>query len=134
MARDRSSTGSDLGARLRAKLSPFGNSEAMDAGVLDRLVARVRLPLDRRHLRVNGLLDQIARLVRGGAAERGKDGPAPRVLVLALRGWTGHNAVEAVLARALQMRGAEVALLTCGGGQPICEQGWGRRVSPRPCD
>lgn len=134
MAGDRSSTSSDLGARVRAKLSSLGNSEAMDAGVLDRLIARVRLPLDRRHLRVTGRIGQVARLVRAGSDEPTEIGPARRVLVLALRGWTGHNAVEAAMARALQLRGADVALLTCGGGQPICEQGWGRRVFPRPCD
>jgi hypothetical protein len=25
-------------------------------------------------------------------------------------------------------------MLICGGGQPICEVGWGRRNAPRPCD
>ena len=30
------------------------------------------------------------------------------------------------------MRGAEVALLTCGGGQPACEMGWGRNCPSAP--
>jgi len=56
------------------------------------------------------------------------------VLVLSLRMWTHHTAYESVIAQALRLRGVDVALLTCGGGQPICEVGWGRRVAPRPCD
>jgi hypothetical protein len=48
--------------------------------------------------------------------------------------WTHHTAYESVIAQALRLRGAEVAMLTCGGGLPICEVGWGRRVAPRPCD
>ena len=56
------------------------------------------------------------------------------MLVVSLRMWTHHTAYESVIAQALRLRGAEVAFVTCGGGQPICEVGWGRRTSPRPCD
>jgi hypothetical protein len=56
------------------------------------------------------------------------------VLVAMLRAWPNHAAYEAVIAQALRRRGAEVALLTCGGGQPACEMGWARRALPRPCD
>jgi hypothetical protein len=58
----------------------------------------------------------------------------PRVLIVSLRMWTHHTAYESVIANALRLRGADVVFLTCGGGQPICEVGWGRRVWPRPCD
>src|SRR5262249_11215231 len=57
-----------------------------------------------------------------------------RILVLSLRMWADHVAYESVIAHALRLRGADVTMLTCGGGQPICEVGWGRRISPRPCD
>jgi Capsule polysaccharide biosynthesis protein len=56
------------------------------------------------------------------------------VMVAMLRMWTQHNAHETVLAHALRLRGADVSVLTCGGGQPVCEVGWGRRKAPRPCD
>jgi Capsule polysaccharide biosynthesis protein len=58
----------------------------------------------------------------------------PRILVASLRGWSSHNAYELVIAQALRVRGAEVALLTCGGGMPACELGWARSTHPRPCD
>jgi hypothetical protein len=58
----------------------------------------------------------------------------PRVLVLSLRYMPDHVAYETVLAQALRMRGAEVTLLNCAGGMPICEVGWARRAAPRPCD
>ena len=65
-------------------------------------------------------------------AEAGGD--SPRVLVAALRNWTTHTAYESVIAQALRLRGANVALVTCGGGQPLCELGWSRQVYPLPCD
>ena len=65
-------------------------------------------------------------------AEAGGD--SPRVLVVALRNWTTHTAYESVIAQALRLRGANVALVTCGGGQPLCELGWSRQVYPLPCD
>ena len=59
---------------------------------------------------------------------------APRVLVGCLRAMPDHTAYEVVLAQALRERGAEVALLTCGGGLPACEMGWPRNGAPRPCN
>lgn len=56
------------------------------------------------------------------------------MLVLALRSWVTHAAYEVVVAQALRLRGCETALVTCGGGQPACEMGWGREAFPRPCD
>jgi hypothetical protein len=54
--------------------------------------------------------------------------------VLSLRLWTTHSVLESVFAQGLRVRGAEVAMLTCGGGQPLCELGWARHAWPRPCD
>jgi hypothetical protein len=56
------------------------------------------------------------------------------VLVLSLRSWVAHAAYEVVLAHALRLRGCDVALVTCGGGQPACELGFAREGFPRPCD
>jgi capsular polysaccharide biosynthesis protein len=122
-----------LAARVRAKLSPLGNAQAQSTSPLGRIAARVRRPLDRAHLRRFGRLGDLAALAVPVDGLAPPDG-APRVLILMLRGWPAHAACEATIAQALRLRGAEVALLTCGGGQPICEMGWGRRVFPRPCD
>jgi hypothetical protein len=133
MSRSSSDPPAALGTRLRAKLSPIGNMHAQSTSRLGRIAARVRRPLDRAHLRRFGRLDDIAAL--GGSFDQGPLlAGTPRVLILMLRGWPAHTACEATIAQALRLRGAEVALLTCGGGQPICEMGWGRRVFPRPCD
>jgi hypothetical protein len=111
----------------------MGSTMASDAGPLDRLAARVRRPLDRAWYLRAGRVDDLDRL--GASVDRtSKSGGGPRVLVLSLRMWTHHTAYESVIAQALRLRGADVAMVTCGGGQPICELGWGRRVSPRPCD
>jgi len=68
------------------------------------------------------------------AMSRTAPGKPARVLIASLRGWSAHNAYELVIAHSLRLRGAEVALLTCGGGMPACELGWARRAYPRPCD
>ena len=69
--------------------------------------------------------------VLGGSVLRTTVGAhSPRVVVISLRMWTHHAAYESVIAHALRLRGAGVVLLTRGGGQPICEVGWGRRVWP----
>lgn len=45
-----------------------------------------------------------------------------RVLVFSLRGgWYPHAAWEALIARGLDLRGADVHLFNCGGQMPICE-------------
>lgn len=121
-------------AAIHARLSPVGRMDRYDAGPLDEIAARVRLPLDRAYLRRHGFLGELGRLAQRTVAPSRVSEPAPRVLVCALRGWTSHTAWESVFAQALRLRGAEVAMLTCGGGQPICELGWGRRAAPRPCD
>lgn len=124
-------------ARLAGRLRALGNQHSYsdDPGAADRVAARVRLPLDRALLRRQGHFDEMAEVARQAAPPAATgEARAPRVLILALRGWISHGAYEFTLAQALKIRGAEVALLTCGGGQPACEMGWGRNVHPRPCD
>lgn len=80
---------------------------------------------------VAALSRDLAAHARGGT---GAPTTRPRVLVASLRGWSSHNAYELAIAHALRLRGAEVGLLTCGGGMPACELGRARRAYPRPCD
>ena len=119
---------------LRAKLSPVGNARSRgDRGTLDHVAGLARRPLDRAFLRRAGALDDLASL--GGSVVASAPAPTgPRVLLLGLRGHPDHNAYEAVIAQGLRMRGAEVVMVRCGGGQPVCEMGWSRRAHPRPCD
>ena len=118
---------------LRERATELGGPFPRRVSALDRVAGRVRRPLDRRALQALAPLDQVRRL---GGAVRAAAEPmtGPRVLVLALRGWPNHCALETTIAQALRLRGADVALLTCGGGQPACEMGWGREAYPRPCD
>lgn len=124
------------GTGIRERLGALGNTHSRgDGGPLDDVLARIRRPLDRAYLRRNGRLPSLYELGRS----RQNLLPAParareRVLVLTLRGWPNHAAYESVIAHALALRGAEVGLLACGGGQPLCELGWSRRAYPRPCD
>ena len=117
--------------KLRSRLSPLGNMLSRgDGGRIDRIAARLRRPLDRRYMVRLGALEGVRAL---GREVHGRPG-GPRVLMLALRAWPDHNAIEATLAHALRLRDADVAVVTCGGGQPVCELGWSRRAWPRPCD
>ena len=123
------------GTGIRERLGALGNTHSRgEGGPLDDVLARLRRPLDRAYLRHNGKLSSLYRL---GRSAQGIPAPAAvreRVLVLTLRGWPNHAAYESVIAHALALRGAEVGLLACGGGQPLCELGWSRRAYPRPCD
>ncbi len=103
---------------------------------LDRALARARRPLDRAYERRALPLASMAELSAdvGARLSRPPRARGPRILVASLRGWSTHNAYELLIAQALRLRGAQVALLTCGGGMPACELGWGRRAHPRPCD
>jgi hypothetical protein len=118
---------------VRDRLAELGGPFPRRVSAVDRAAALVRRPLDRRALRSLAPLHQARRL---GDSVAAADVPVtgPRVLVLALRGWPNHCALETTIAQALRLRGADVALLTCGGGQPACEMGWGREAFPRPCD
>jgi hypothetical protein len=125
--------GDGLRVALHQRLSPIGHVATWHPSAADRAAALVRRPLDRRFLSRVGALEWHRRL---GASVAAAAPPAdgPRVLISSLRGWPHHNAYEIVIAQALRMRGADVALLTCGGGQPKCEVGWARTAAPRPCD
>lgn len=123
--------------RLKARL--LGSSEAAmgDEGLLERAAARARRPFGRRFARRDGRIPELRELGQSvSKAPRAKlpGREAPRILVVSLRAWYTHNVYESVFAQSLRLRGAEVSMLTCGGGQPLCEQGWARRAYPRPCD
>jgi hypothetical protein len=118
---------------LRGRLMRLGSALAREARPIDRVVSPLRRPFDRAWYRHSGRLRALGEL--GDSVARSSPSPrGVRVLVVSLRMWTQHTAYESVIAQALRLRGAEVFFLTCGGGQPICEVGWGRRVWPRPCD
>jgi hypothetical protein len=127
------------GMLFARQLRGLGGKGNLKPGVLDRMLARVRRPLDRAFERNALALDSLAALSADVSAGpiAGSDvarEAGPRILVASLRGWSSHNAYELAIAQALRLRGAEVALLTCGGGMPACELGWARRAYPRPCD
>jgi hypothetical protein len=117
-------------SRLRERLSGLGwPYPRTTPSAADRAAALLRRPFDRHAIERAGRLDELRAL---GTARREGDGP--RILLLSLRAWPNHVAYEGVLAHALSLRGADVHVLTCGGGQPACELGWGREAQPRPCD
>jgi hypothetical protein len=118
---------------LLGRLMRLGSALARESRPVDHVVSPLRRPLDRAWYRHSGRLRELERL--GASVSRiAPPASGPRVLVLSLRMWTHHTAYESVIGHALRLRGADVAMLTCGGGQPICEVGWGRRNAPRPCD
>jgi Capsule polysaccharide biosynthesis protein len=119
---------------LRERLSPVGNMHARgDRSRVDRFVARLRRVPDRIYLARAGALPALEAL-GASVAEAAPPATGPRVLFLSLRYMPDHVAYETLMAQALRMRGAEVTVLTCGGGMPICEIGWAGRAAPRPCD
>jgi Capsule polysaccharide biosynthesis protein len=118
---------------ILGRLLRVGSAVARESRLIDHIVSPLRRPLDRAYYTAAGRLRELGALgesLRRNPVEVG----GKRVLVLSLRMWTQHTAYESVIAQALRLRGAEVALLTCGGGLPICEIGWGRLIAPRPCD
>ena len=129
---------SRIANKLHNRMGIMGN-ESLAA----RAFARCRRPFGRLFLRRDGFLGTLGRLGRRTAAALRSEGPTTieatpatgrRILVVSLRAWIAHSVYESLLAQALRLRGAEVSLLTCGGGQPLCEQGWARHAWPRPCD
>lgn len=95
--------------------------------LLRRPFGRRRVARAGRRSELRTLAESIGRAIANQPREQ-------RVLVLSLRYWTTHVALESILAQALRLRGADVRLLTCGGGLPMCEVGWSRRDAPYPCD
>ncbi len=70
----------------------------------------------------------------GPVPVRARDGGeprVPRVLFVSPRYWSTHTLFQVSLAQALMKRGAECALATCGGAQPVCEIDW-RDKAPVP--
>jgi hypothetical protein len=122
---------SRLATKLHQRLGAPG-----EQGVAARAFARARRPLGRFLLAREGHLAALRRLGRSSAAEAvaAAPGERQRVMVASLRAWTTHNVYESVFAHSLRLRGAEVALLTCGSGQPQCELGGARGAWPQPCD
>jgi hypothetical protein len=120
------------------QLRELGSKSKLRPSPTDRALARLRRPLDRAYESNALALDSLTRLGRDLATDSQSRSPiieaGTRVLVVSLRGWSTHNAYELTIAHALHMRGAQVALLTCGGGMPACELGWARHAHPRPCD
>lgn len=99
----------------------------------------LRGPLARRRMRRRGRLTEMARLSRAVDEVVGRVAPEagaapPRVLVVHLKIGSVLGGYAAVMAQALRLRGADVGLLVCGGGQPACEVGWGRSTYPFPCN
>ena len=55
------------------------------------------------------------------------------VLILSIRDWSIHVQIEAVLGHTLELRGARVHYLTCGGGREICDRVNTWEGPPVPC-
>lgn len=120
------------------RLGEFTAKGNLWPGRFESALALARRPLDRAYegratglSALAGLSREVSRAARAGPG--GRPGKM-KVLVGSLRGWSVHSAYELTIAQALRLRGAEVTLLTCGGGLPACELGWARRAHPRPCD
>ncbi|MFN8018492.1 MAG: hypothetical protein U0P45_10250 [Acidimicrobiales bacterium] len=76
------------------------------------------------------------RAARRLAAERRSSptgGDGPRVLIVSPRDWAAHVQYEAVIGHALELRGAQVSFLTCGGGLEICDRANTYEAPPMPC-
>ena len=103
------------------------------------LSAFLRRPFAHARIRRRGLFAEMASLADSVTAEHGAGAAAertgaPRVLIAQIKAGAVLSGYSAVLAQALRLRGAEIGVLICGGGQPICEVGWGRRTYPFPCN
>lgn len=99
-------------------------------------LARKATELVARELGVATDLRQARRLAaseEGPPPPAGTAGPRPRVLVLSPRDWAAHLHWEALLARGLRRRGAEVTVATCGGGLEICDRVNVHEGPPMPC-
>jgi hypothetical protein len=56
-----------------------------------------------------------------------------RVLILAMRDWAAHVSWEMTIAQALRLRGADVHVVTCGGGLERCDRTTTWEAPPMPC-
>jgi hypothetical protein len=79
---------------------------------------------------------RAARRLAASLGERRRTHPAakgPRVLIMSMRDWAAHVHIEAVLGHALELRGAEVVHVGCGGGLAICDRVNTWEGPPLPC-
>lgn len=76
---------------------------------------------------------RAARRLAATMPEPSSKGDGPRVLILSMRDWAVHVQIEALLGHALELRGAEVSYLTCGGGREICDRVNSWEGPPVPC-
>lgn len=79
----------------------------------------LELILGRRH--PHGRVVDQARRMTEEAASSTSEQPSRRVLFFTVRGWFVHAGTEAVLAKALELRGARVEFFLCGGPLPQCD-------------
>ncbi|HXG70265.1 MAG TPA: hypothetical protein VNJ04_06575 [Gemmatimonadaceae bacterium] len=73
------------------------------------------------------LLPEMGDMRRVGRIERAPDSPESsrqRVLFVSPRYWSTFTLFQIAVAQALIKRGADCAIVTCGGVQPICEIDW----------
>jgi hypothetical protein len=75
------------------------------------------------------------RAARRLRAERGplQANAGPQVLMLCPRNWVEHVQNQAMLAHALELRGANVVFAHCGGGLAICDRSNLYEAPPMPC-
>lgn len=80
------------------------------------------------------VLAQARRMEREGGTRR--DAPSnPKVLFFTMRGWFAHVGTEAILAKAMERRGARVRFFLCSGSLPQCDfkPGTDPHVTPPLC-
>ena len=74
-----------------------------------------------------------ARLPRSAPGRRARHTTRRHVVFLTPRSWSVHVHWEAMMARALEARGARVTMITCGGGLEICDRTNVTEGPPMPC-
>src|SRR5687767_2150857 len=100
-------------------------------------VGRRSFMMVHRGLRAVGYPDLLGpifrdmKMIRGPLPLAAQD--APRVLFVAPRYWSTHVAFQTSIAQALAIRGAESAVVTCGGALPACEITWAEKETVPVC-
>lgn len=87
-------------------------------------------------LRRAGIAPEHVRARRLGAQATNLPPPAdgaPRVVFLSPRDWAVHVQCEGMIGQALRLRGADVRIITCGGGLEICDRSTAWESPPMPC-
>ena len=110
---------------LRGRLMRLGSALAREPRRIDRLFAPLRRPLDRAWYRHSGRMRELGQLGESVSLMR----TSPAVLASSsCRSECGRITPPTISDRACPSTPrCRVVFLTCGGGQPICEVGWGRR-------